>query len=309
MTSKQFDPTKFIDREFESELFEDMLRFESPARILAICDKGGMGKSQLLEKFQYRCRTVPSRTPVSFIALDQLAGGTPLSLAKALEKDLSPFGLKFERFKKFESARVSADFSPFRSAIYLEGSSFEKAYDVRISGYMVNVERAENLNVTTSMIELSPEQENVAQEVAVDSFFEDLQRQAAAQKVVLLFDAFEKCAPSLKSWIMEYLLERHFFNADRPSSRLVCVLAGRELPVFHTHWPKEDCDNLVRSVSELVKWEKKHVAECLRVHGYNYSDEAVDGFYKLMQEEVLTPSAVVQLTQDTVRSRRQKEVA
>lgn len=43
-----FDPTKFINREFEQELFEGLLRFEDEARILAIQDGGGMGKSQLL---------------------------------------------------------------------------------------------------------------------------------------------------------------------------------------------------------------------------------------------------------------------
>jgi hypothetical protein len=212
MINKQFDPNKFIDREFEQELFEDLLKFESPARILTICDQGGMGKSQLLEKFQYRCRTVPPRTPVSLVALDQLAGASPLLLVKAIEKDLAPFGLKFERFKKFESARVSADFSPFRSAIYLEGSSFEKAHDIRISGYMANVERAEVVTVATNVVELSPEQESVAQEVVIDSFFDDLHRQALTQNIVLLFDAFEKCQEPLKTWVMEYLLERHFFN-------------------------------------------------------------------------------------------------
>ena len=68
-----FDPKKFIDREFEQEIFEELLKFESQARILAIKDTGGMGKSHLLEKFQYRCRvTKPRRTPLALIALDQL---------------------------------------------------------------------------------------------------------------------------------------------------------------------------------------------------------------------------------------------
>lgn len=303
MNLKQFDPTKFIDREFESELFEDMLKFESPARVLAICDKGGMGKSQLLEKFQWRCRTVRPRTAVSLIALDQLAGASPLLLVKAIEKHLSPFGLKFERFKKFESARVSADFSPFRSAIYLEGSSFEKAHDVRISGLMSNVERADTVTITANMIELSPEQETVAQEVVVDSFFDDLHRQAATQKVVLLFDAFEKCEASLKAWLMTYLLEQYFFNPDRPVARLVCVLAGREIPPFDSHWPKEDCANLVRSVSELARWEKKHVAECLAAHGYPYTPKELDTFYNLI-EMGLTPSEVVRLIQTVAAQRR-----
>ena len=302
MINKHFDPNKFIDREFESELFEDLLKFESPARMLTICDKGGMGKSQLLEKFQYRCRTVHPRTAVSLIALDQLPGASPLSLVKAIEKDLSPFGLKFERFKKFESARVSADFGPFRSAIYLEGSSFEKAHDIRISGYMANVERAEHVTLSASVVELSPEQESTAQEVVIDSFFDDLQRQAAAQPVVLMLDAFEKCGEPLKTWVMTYLLERHFFNLDRPPSRFVCVLAGREIPALHAHWPHEDCARLVRSVSELAKWKKEHVAECLRVHGFDYSVKAVETFHSLIEMEY-SPSQVVQLIQDAVRTR------
>lgn len=308
MINKQFDPNKFIDREFEFELFEELLKFESPARILTICDKGGMGKSQLLEKFKHRCRTIPPRTAVSLIALDQLAGSSPLTLVKALEKDLSPLGLKFDRFKKFESARVSADFSPFRSAIYLEGSSFEKARDVRISGSMANFERVETVTVATNVIELSPEQESVAQEAVIDSFFDELHRQALTQKVVLLFDAFEKCQEPLKTWMLAHLLERYFFNPDRPSARLVCVLAGREIPAFHMQWPCEDCARLVRSVSELAKWKKEHVAECLRVHGFDYSAKAVETFYGLI-EMGYSPSQVVQLIQDAVRTRRLEERA
>ena len=81
MAEKNFDPKKFIDREFEQELFEELLQLKDNARILAIQDdKGGMGKSQLLEQFKYRCRTVKPRTPVSLIALDQLPGDSPLDL-------------------------------------------------------------------------------------------------------------------------------------------------------------------------------------------------------------------------------------
>ncbi len=54
---KSFDHRRFIDREFEQELFEELLRFSDEARLLTIGDRGGMGKSQLLQMFQYRCRT------------------------------------------------------------------------------------------------------------------------------------------------------------------------------------------------------------------------------------------------------------
>ena len=40
MTNKRFDPRKFIDREFEQELFADLLLLKDDARILII---SGMG--------------------------------------------------------------------------------------------------------------------------------------------------------------------------------------------------------------------------------------------------------------------------
>jgi hypothetical protein len=77
------DPRKFIDREFEQELFAELLLLKDGARILAIRDRGGMGKSHLLEKFQHRCRTNrPDRIPISLVELDQLSDNTPLALIK-----------------------------------------------------------------------------------------------------------------------------------------------------------------------------------------------------------------------------------
>jgi len=97
MPKKEFDPHKFIDREFEQELFEELLQLKDQARILAIRDAGGMGKSQLLQKFQYRCRTVKPRIPVSLIALDLLPDNSPLALMQEIEKDLSAL-LEFPTF-------------------------------------------------------------------------------------------------------------------------------------------------------------------------------------------------------------------
>src|SRR5436309_2718031 len=98
MPDKRFHPQKFIDREFEQELFEELLQFKNHARILAIKDAGGMGKSQLLQKFQYRCRTAGRpRIPVSLVDLGQLPDQSPLSLVQQIEKELTAF-LKFPTF-------------------------------------------------------------------------------------------------------------------------------------------------------------------------------------------------------------------
>lgn len=99
MLDKSFDPKKFIDREFEQELFEELLQLNDDARILAIRDAGGMGKSQLLQKFQYRCRTAQRpRTPVALIDLGQLPDSSPLALVQQMEKEFSSFSLQFSNF-------------------------------------------------------------------------------------------------------------------------------------------------------------------------------------------------------------------
>jgi hypothetical protein len=305
MSKKDFDPDKFVDREFEQELFKDILKFESLARILAICDKGGMGKSHLLEKFRHRCRISKPRIPVSLIRLNELPDSSPFSLVKAIERDLSSCGLRFERFKEFESARVAGDFNPFRSAISLEGSTFENATDVRIASSMTNVDYAGRVIIAnTGVTELSPEQDSLAREVVIDSFFEDLHRQAVAQTVVLMFDAFEKCPDSLQKWVIEYLLERHFFNFNQAQSRFVFVLAGQVLPPFHAYWSSEDCAAMVHSVDKLAKWNKEHVAECLRAHGFaKYEQEDLEMFYRFI-ERGFAPSELVQFIYRTIDKQR-----
>jgi hypothetical protein len=112
-----FDPTTFIDREFEQELFANLLTFQDAARILAICDNSGMGKSRLLQMFRYRCRTNRPRIPVSLIDFRQMIDLAPMDFLKELVKDLSRYEVPFPAFKQAESARHSGDFSFIRSTL------------------------------------------------------------------------------------------------------------------------------------------------------------------------------------------------
>lgn len=91
LATEKFDPTTFIDRESEQELFEELLSLHTDAQILAIRDAGGTGKSHLLERFRHRCRTVKPRTPVSLVKLDQLPSRSPLDLVRIVVNDLSTF--------------------------------------------------------------------------------------------------------------------------------------------------------------------------------------------------------------------------
>jgi hypothetical protein len=297
-----FDPSKFIDREFEQELFEELLQFKTPARILAIRDAGGMGKSFLLEKFQYRCRTVKPRTPVSLIALDQLPDKSPLTVIKLIVKHLSAFNLKFDDFTRYESARQSADFNAIRSSLHAGSANFSGASDVRLASTMTNVGQARDLFVTTpSLPPLTTEQDEAAREVIIGCFFQELQQQCVERPLVLMLDQFEKSDPGIQTWIVESLLERYFYDLSNPFGSLALVIAGREIPQFQI--PKEDYDQLVRSVNELKQWEKRHVAECLSAHGFEYTAEELNSFYGLIKMGI-APSEVVQMIRTALAARR-----
>src|SRR6185295_13645539 len=291
MSDSTFDPKKFIDRESEQGLFEDLLRYETAARILAIRDVGGMGKSHLLEKFQYRCRTVKPRIPISLVALDQLADFSPFSLVRMISEHLSAFGLQFENFARYENARLTGNFSVISSSIYLQASNFAGASEVTIAGTIMK--DIATVNLGGSGIRLSPEQENTAREVVVGSFFDDLQKTCSTKPVVIIFDSYDKCDSGLKKWITNHFLEKYFFSATA-ESKLALIIAGQDLPPFKAKWPEEDCKRVVSSINELRRWKKRHVEKCLRVHGFTYEQPDLDAFYRLI-ERGSPPSDVIQL--------------
>jgi hypothetical protein len=301
MTERIFDLEKFIDREFEQELFEDLLRLADDSRILAIRAGGGMGKSSLLEKFQYRCRVIKPRIPVSLVPLDQLSDVSPLAVIRQIVRQLSAAGADFSTFNKNEHARMAGDFLSIRAFIDLDHASFRDAKDVHIRG--INVERAERVSISGEIKTLTPEQDSVAQEASVSAFFADLDRYCANHTVVIMLDAYERCARQLQQWIVEHLLQQVCFNLEQRPSRLVMIIAGRELPIFEHHWSMEDCGSVVRSVKQMSTWERRHVEECLQVHGYSYTTEIIDSFYRFVQEG-LPPSTVVQVIKSLLLAQR-----
>ncbi|MCP4345897.1 MAG: hypothetical protein GY795_10275 [Desulfobacterales bacterium] len=305
MSGKKFDPRKFIDRDFEQELFEELLQCNDEARILAVKDDGGMGKSNLLEKFQYRCRTVKPRTPVSLVSLDQLPENSPLVLVQRMEKDLSAF-IEFPAFTRNENARKACDFATIRGTVDFRGANMREA-NIKTAGIMANASHVENLTMSNLAAELTPEQQGVAQEMSVHAFFDDLKNHCvnSEQPVVLMLDAYEKCDNNLQTWLMEYFLERYYFDIDNRPLGLLLVIAGRKIPDFELLWSAEDCNMLIRSVKELSKWTKKHMEECLCVHSFPYNQKDLDTFYNLI-EMGLPPSQVVDLIKTAIAVRRKQ---
>ena len=301
MTQHNVNLDKFIDREFEQELFEELLTLRDDARLLAIRGGGGMGKSSLLRQFQYRCRTVRPRIPVALVALDQLPDATALVLLREVVRQLAALHVDFAAFQKNENARMAGDFPSIRAFLDFERASFSGARDIHIRG--INVERAERVAISAKAVRLTPEQEDAAHKASVRAFFADLARHCEASPAVIMLDAYDRCPPPLQAWLLEHLLEALCFDRAQRPRQLIVVLAGRELPVFTHHWAEAECTTIVRSVQQMSTWQRHHVEECLRVHGFSYTAEDVDSFYRFVQRG-LPPSQVVQLIESMLMAQR-----
>lgn len=297
-----FDPKKFIDREFEQELFEQLLKFDTAARVMTVLDESGMGKSHLLGRFEYRCRTVSPRTPISFIRVEELtADVSPFFVVQKIADDLSSaFRLKFPEYNRIESARVSADFSFIRSSIYLNDANLTGTQNMRIGSTII--ETAHDFSVVGGSLKpLTSEEQRVAQGLVIDAFFQDLVKICAKQPVVLMLDTYEKADDKLRKWTEEYLLENYFFNIPQPV-KLAIVIAGRKIPYCLGRWAEKDCHAIVKSIDGLHMWKKEHVEECLRVHGFKYEQADLDAFYRLI-ERGLPPSEVINMMQTLLGKR------
>lgn len=303
--SSELDPKRFIGREHEQALFEDLLEPTTATQILAISAKEGDGKSRLLEKFKFRCRTASPHIPVSLIALSNHS--SPLSLIQNIAKDLNMWGVRFENFRNFEVARIGADYGTFiaRGSTYLQGADFSSSRNPQISGVMTNVNSAETVSISTASTSLTPEQEKDAQEVVIDSFFEDLHYYCSNKRVVLLLDSFDKCDDELKEWITGDFFQRNFIIDRCESCLLALVIAGKQVPDFRQLWSEEKCASKILLINELGQWTREDVAECLRAHGVkNCEADALDVFYGMIINLGMPVIQVVQAIEIFSKERR-----
>jgi hypothetical protein len=281
MTDKGFSPEKFIDREAEQELFDELLKFQE-ARLLTIRDAGGRGKSSLLKMLEYKCiwQHVPP-TPVSLVPLDQLPDLTPFALISDIREKLS--ALSFTEFDRLNAARASRDFSRFRTpsgpvqgSVYVDGASVSGS----AIGTGYGMQQGENIqSFIGATSDWSIEQEEIALRACVKAFFEDLKQICDMRPVVVLLDSWERSSATLREWMVNRIVLPLCFDTDNRPQRFALVLAGRELPDFK-QWLGDEAryNKLVKSIESLGVWEENHVRVFLQAHGYEGLDDEDIGY-------------------------------
>ena len=167
---------------------------------------------------------------------------------------------------------------------------------------MAQIAQADSVTLNSGNTTFSEEQQATAQEKCVEAFLEDLVSHCHQQRIVILLDAYEKCTPTLQKWLLEQFVEPHCFDTSRRPPNLILVVAGKEIPPFEQYWSAEECDQIVKSVRSLGKWSRKHVEECLLVHGFHYEEHDLNLFCTMVERSV--PPQIVVQTMESILPRQ-----
>jgi hypothetical protein len=277
-----------------------MLLFEDERRLLVIGDNPGTGKSALLQKLRYNCMweyRVP--VPVSLVLLEEnpympnrSTVTSEIEFVDWLRSDLAEHHLSFPHYDFLNELRVNFQWPPIAQSLdgvqeHLEGYAAQVKTTVgSVEGGVVAGVYIKELKLEPRGAWARPQQERMASQKCLEAFLLDLRRAAASQPVVLLIDSYERRQPGLREWIVNGLIRPLLL---RPSiapraERLLVVLAGHEdeLPPFR-QMLQSDFDRLVAS-RKLLRWEKDHVREFLKVHRLSVSNSDFEFVYSKVQE-------------------------
>jgi len=205
------------DRKPETEFFRDMLVGRTDARILLVQAASGWGKSDLLECFAHECAG-----GVCLVSLD----------LKGAEKGIA------EVFSVFRQ-ELGADGLPrFNVALTRLAPSVNIASNTALAGKM-DISVALNVDDQTRKFNL---------EQLEDAFFDDLG--AACEKIVVIFDTFEKAPPELQNWLGSAFL-RHI--ARLPNIRV--VIGGQSVPEHSIEKWEAMCERReLREIDDVDEW-------------------------------------------------------
>src|SRR6266550_2549177 len=176
-------PGDFINHKAERDLFDGLLLLNDEARLLAIEDKKGTGKSTLFELLEHNCKYI-FELSVSRVPLDESTINSSITF---IERVRNGFGmdLTFETFDELNQARLAKNgsaFSPpppvFTGQVDARGATFSGA-SPNIKGGVLTV----GTLVVGGPSEWNSELAELAKTLCIKAFFDDLKSIANENKV------------------------------------------------------------------------------------------------------------------------------
>jgi hypothetical protein len=323
----ELDPRNLIDRDAERELFGELIKFSTPARMLTICDTGGRGKSSLLKRLKYNCRyeAKPQAIPACLIELDKLNEPSGFELIRQIVNDdgltVQVDGVavreRFTRFNAHDRALRFNDptFFTSESAMNVHLRSIAKVGGPVAEGAIVAGTLMKNPIIQLeNRSEFTGDQRQLARQMSVGAFFDDLREVCATQPLVIIFDAWERCNVDLRKWIRDEFLDNHWRSSDpvRRPDQLAIVVAGRPFdPRLTPHGLKpdeflplfsdvEEYEVTVRSIGSLSEWTPDHIRDFLEMNGCTEFSDHTIAFIQERLQAGLSLEKIVTLVQEYV---------
>lgn len=206
------------NRTQEVELFQKMVQGSFAKQVLLVEAKSGFGKTWLLARFKHN---LPTNTLCVQVDLKSAQRGIPYIFSSVRKR------LGEERFSKLNAAVQQ----------YL--SSGVEVSDTTMIG------KDNQLSVVLSNVDESTRNFRLTE--LREAFFEDLRK--ISQKLVFLFDSYEKAPTELANWLGgEFLAD----VGDTP--KLIVVIAGQQIPQPTIEWMDLHHRCCLEPILELNAW-------------------------------------------------------
>jgi len=215
-----------VDRKRELDQFRRILRGEADVRGLVIHSRGdrGWGKSALLEMFRQECEACESPTTSVFFFEPSDTGADWKSIM-----DHTTRALGTEHFPRYLSASASAysrevrespaDYGEVRGRVEFIASDLRQGTGdiagVMIKQSFLGIERPERLLMDITEV-----------------FLEELQALPEPAQIVWLVDSLDWIDRDTKAWLIKMFGR----IASQRLTRIILVVAGRELLHYHPSW-------------------------------------------------------------------------
>jgi hypothetical protein len=257
-------PELVVDRSDEQTLFRRIAAFEEPARVLLLQGESNHGKTCLLRRLEYNCRSElqPQLRAVAFVDLSALEDHRPVAFAhyvRSLLRTRAQVRLEeFEQLFRSLSGRGAPGAAAGQAGLPASGGkNAVNAPSSNIGGNATvggTVYRAENMTFNVGAVSpLDP----LAEDDLVEAFLVDLARLGASQPVVIMIDHFDSCQGMLREWI-----ENRLVSVCNSDAQLLLVVAGKDVPYHAT----DDERIAILTVRSLLPADD--VREFLVVHGW-----------------------------------------
>ena len=222
---RDFDPTRFVDREDEAGRFADLIMLGTNRRILAVSDDVGWGKSTFLKKLRFLC-DFQHKVPAALIPLEEYDDRPDeLDLVSDVVNQLAPDILfptfsTLQRQRSFHSTDMFVD--SLRGIVNASNASISGG---QVAGTIFNIEHYDSVGAP----DWTDEADRQAKQLCLEAFLAELFAAAKQRMIVIIFDNVGSITRQPQRWVLKTLVSDRVLAERNAGHKLIIVMAGEKL--------------------------------------------------------------------------------